>query len=286
MNDTLNTGEPERDAAQETGPIKMVIESWKRQGMSHGAYLDYLKVQHGDMVRVHGPRLGFTRYVQDLRTVQAQELDAFAARRGWATPPDGSVALWFENGAAMSRAFASPEGRAASAILKEDELKFIDPGRISAFMAKEHVVFDDREGAETGLPNVKLVMQVWRGSDVTPSQFKQRWHADHAALVNELRSDLGIVRYVQSRRIASKEIAAYARDRGWRAAPDGLMEFWWAGQSDMANAWASQAGRDAWRRLAELEGSFLDEARTKAFLAMEHLVYSSNSTPAREGESA
>lgn len=121
--------------------IKMVVEVWKKPGMTDEQFASRWLNEHGALVRKHARAMGFLRYVQSHK-VSSPEIDAFAEGRGWKRPPDGLTEVWWESKEAMQAAMSSPEGMEASAILQDDEEQFIDPPRISAFLATDEVIFD------------------------------------------------------------------------------------------------------------------------------------------------
>lgn len=121
--------------------IKMVVEVWRKPGMSDEAFYRRWLVDHGNLVRKHAKAMGFLRYVQSHKQ-PSPEIEAFAAGRGWKPAPDGLTEVWWESEAAMQAAMNSPEGIAASAILAADEKEFIDPPKISAYLATEEEIFN------------------------------------------------------------------------------------------------------------------------------------------------
>lgn len=121
--------------------IKMVVEVWKKPEMTDEQFRTRWLVEHGALVRKHAKAMGFLRYIQSHKRV-SPEIEAFSEGRGWKRPPDGLTEVWWESEASMQAALGSPEGQAASAALQADEEQFIDPPRISAFLADEEVIFD------------------------------------------------------------------------------------------------------------------------------------------------
>jgi hypothetical protein len=121
--------------------IKMVVEVWKKPGMTDAAFRERWLVGHGNLVRKHARAMGFVRYVQSHKLPSA-EIEAFAAGRGWKPAPDGLTEVWWESEAAMQAALSSPEGIAASAELQADEIQFIDSPKISAYLATEEEIFN------------------------------------------------------------------------------------------------------------------------------------------------
>lgn len=121
--------------------IKMVVEVWKKPGMTDEQFARRWLGEHGALVRKHGRAMGFMRYIQSHK-VPSPEIQAFSDGRGWKRPPDGLTEVWWESMESMQAAMASAEGMEASRILQEDEEKFIDAPKISAFLAQEEVIFD------------------------------------------------------------------------------------------------------------------------------------------------
>lgn len=121
--------------------IKMIVEVWKKDGMTDEAFAERWLVQHGALVKKHAKAMGFLRYIQSHKR-PSPEIEAFAEGRGWKPAPDGLTEVWWESEAAMHTALASPEGVAASAELAEDEVHFTEASKLSAFLADEEVIFD------------------------------------------------------------------------------------------------------------------------------------------------
>lgn len=255
--------------------LKMIIESWKKDGMSRDAFIDYLANVHGPLVRQHGRALGFRKYVQNLR-LPSREIDDFGAGRGWAEAPDSSVEIWFDSIESLQAAFASPEGRAAGALLEVDERQFVDPARVSAFLSTEEVVFDFLAPGQHLAPDselVKMVVQVWKKPDMTTEAFQTRWRVGHGDLVRENSRSMGFLRYVQSYPVPCAEIDGFAKARGWREAPDGLTEVWWDSEAGMIETFKSEATARSSAILAEDEVKFIYPPKISAFLAREHVVF-------------
>lgn len=121
--------------------IKMVVEVWKKPGMTDAQFSRRWLVEHGALVKKHAKAMGFLRYIQNHKRA-SPEIDAFAKGRGWKVSPDGLTEVWWESEAAMQAALSSPEGIEAGRILQADEVQFIDGPRISAFLADEETIFD------------------------------------------------------------------------------------------------------------------------------------------------
>ena len=66
--------------------------------------------------------------------------DGLRDSRGMLQEFDGVAEVWFESEQELIDAMSSPEGQEVSAILLQDESKFLDHARSTAFIAQEHVL--------------------------------------------------------------------------------------------------------------------------------------------------
>src|SRR3546814_14566207 len=73
--------------------IKMVVEVWKKDGMTDAAFTRRWLVEHGALVKQHANAMGFVRYIQSHKQ-PSPAIEAFAAGRGWKRPPDGLTEVW------------------------------------------------------------------------------------------------------------------------------------------------------------------------------------------------
>src|SRR3546814_14675379 len=83
--------------------IKMVVEVWKKDGMTDAAFTRRWLVEHGALVKQHANAMGFVRYIQSHKQ-PSPAIEAFAAGRGWKRPPDGLTEVWWASGGAMNAA--------------------------------------------------------------------------------------------------------------------------------------------------------------------------------------
>lgn len=116
--------------------VKMIIQVFRRPDLDTDAFQARWRGPHGKLVKVEGSKLGFVRYVQS-HGVATADAALFTATGNGRRPPDGMTEVWWDNEAALKRAFASEEAAVASAVLATDEMQFIDPPRITAFLARE-----------------------------------------------------------------------------------------------------------------------------------------------------
>jgi hypothetical protein len=252
--------------------LKFVIESWKRDDLTHEQYIHHLSVQHAEMVRERGHLLGFRKYVQNLR-MPSPELEAIGFANGWAEAPSSSVCLWFKDQGELTASFESEEGRKVSADFKEDEERFINPSKVSGFLSLEYCPFDRTVGQANNERQVKTVMQFWRNPAIEPDVFQKTFYEEHGAVVERFAAVLGLTRYTQSHRVPSPEIDGFAGNRGWKPAPDGLIEMYWESKEDFVSKVTSARGKAAFLSLADVERLYTDPARTSAFLSAENIAF-------------
>ena len=120
---------------------------------------------------------------------------------------------------------------------------------------------------------IKMVVEVWRKAGMMQEAFEKRWLVEHGALVKQHAKAMGFLRYVQSHKLPSPEIEAFAKGRGWKTPPDGLTEVWWESMESMNNAMTSAAGQSASAILAADEIQFIESSKISAFLSVEKTIF-------------
>ena len=105
--------------------VKIVYCITKLGRLSHEEFHKYWK-------ETHGPIAG--RIPECRRYVQSHTVNRKLAGRE--PSYDGAAELWFDDWAALEKALASPEARAAI----EDERNFIDHSKTAFFITEEHQV--------------------------------------------------------------------------------------------------------------------------------------------------
>lgn len=120
---------------------------------------------------------------------------------------------------------------------------------------------------------IKMVVEVWKKPDMTDDAFAKRWLVEHGALVKKHAGAMGFVRYIQSHKVPSEGITAFAEGRGWKGPPDGLTEVWWESEESMNAALSSPEGIAASAELAEDEVKFTHGPKMSAFLATDEVIF-------------
>jgi len=118
----------------------MVFCVRKRKDISDKEFYDYWKNSHGPLVSAKAAALNIRRYVQS-HTTHNELGTGIAAQRGMKVLGyDGVAEIWWDSLEAMLSVFETQEGQAASAMLAEDEARFVDMESSTIFFTEEHVV--------------------------------------------------------------------------------------------------------------------------------------------------
>ncbi len=119
--------------------IKFVMCLHRHPDMSRAEFQDYWQNKHAPLFQSFVDTHKAKRYVQD-HTIDTPMNQVLRESRGMVEEYDGIAEVWFESEQAFMEAMSSPEGEKLGAILHEDECKFIDHARSTAFLAEEHEV--------------------------------------------------------------------------------------------------------------------------------------------------
>lgn len=123
--------------------MKLVYCLRRQPQLSREEFQRYWRDTHGPLVRERAQSLGIRRYVQ-VHTLDSPLNEAMRASRG--SDPnvfDGVAELWWDSAEAFSAGASTAEGRQAARELYEDEKRFIDFSRSTAFVAQEHPFVGD-----------------------------------------------------------------------------------------------------------------------------------------------
>ena len=121
--------------------IKLVFCLRRREGMSREEFQTYWRETHAPLVASVASTLNIRRYHQ-LHTVDDAINDPIRASRGGPASYDGVAELWWDSLESLAAPGQTEEGRAAGAMLLEDERKFIDLSQSPLFFTVEHEIVD------------------------------------------------------------------------------------------------------------------------------------------------
>ena len=119
--------------------IKFVMCLHRHPSLSREEFQSYWRDNHAPLFQSFADSHEAKRYVQD-HTSDSPVNDMLRESRGMVQAFDGVAEVWFESEQAFIDAMSSEEGQKLGAILHEDESKFIDHARSTAFLAREHEV--------------------------------------------------------------------------------------------------------------------------------------------------
>ncbi len=105
--------------------------------MTRKQFQDYWLNDHAPLFQKFADAYRSKRYVQ-CHTLDSPLNEGIRESRGMMQAYDGVAEVWFESEEELIEAMSSPEGQKISAVLLEDEPKFIDHKRSTAFIAKEY----------------------------------------------------------------------------------------------------------------------------------------------------
>ena len=117
--------------------IKFVMCLFRHPDMTREQFQDYWKNNHGPFFMENAGTMRAKRYVQS-HTLDTPLNEGLRSSRGMLPEYDGVAEVWFESEEDLMEGMNSPEGQKLSAALLEDEGKFIDHSKSSAFIVREH----------------------------------------------------------------------------------------------------------------------------------------------------
>ncbi len=118
---------------------------------------------------------------------------------------------------------------------------------------------------------IKFVMCVTRHPDLSREQFLDYWKNQHGPFFMQNADAMRAKKYLQCHTIDSPLNAGLRESRGMMAEYDGVAEVWFDSEADLIEAMSSAEGQKLGAALLEDENTFIDHARSSAFIVEEHL---------------
>jgi hypothetical protein len=198
--------------------------------------------------------------------------DRSAAELGFAPAPDSSVELWIDP--RFDENIDTAQAAAASDALEQDEREFVEPSKVSAFLAIENILYP-MEGSATERPvgATKLVCQLFRNTGFTVKRFERQLRVSCELAIREATENIRIRRLVHSSPIPSGSTEQFGLKRGWRNPPDALIEIWFETEGNEAGSTDDPRFLNALRSLVEHHKPHLEIERMTTFLAVEYEVF-------------
>jgi uncharacterized protein (TIGR02118 family) len=119
--------------------IKLVFCLTRKDGTTREEFQTYWRETHAPLVASVAETLNIRRYVQ-VHTMDAGFNATIRASRQAPEEFDGVAELWWDSLETLAAPGQTEEGRAAGAMLLEDERRFIDLERSPLFFADEHEI--------------------------------------------------------------------------------------------------------------------------------------------------
>ena len=122
--------------------IKLVMCVHRRRDLTRAQFHDYWISHHGPLFASFAAQYRAVRYVQN-HTLDTPLNAAIRQARGMSTESnefDGVGEIWWESEPDFVAAISSPEGQRLRSVFLDDEARFIDSGRSTAFFTEEHTL--------------------------------------------------------------------------------------------------------------------------------------------------
>lgn len=251
--------------------IRLVFLLRRKPGTSLEAFQRYWREEHGPLVASVQTKIGALRYVQVHALDDPMNAAAAEARGGMEPPFDGVAELWWDSEQALADALAGDAGRAAGALLLEDERKFIDLPNSPLHLAHEYPQVNPSPESLVARERsslVKLYFPLRQHAQQSFAEAQRYWRTAHGPLIRAQAQAMGILRYQQVHRFESPLEAALRESRGTVTPPYlGHAEVWFDRGAPRSGPEAALAGR----RAVEDEAKFIDFKRSTIFIAKERV---------------
>lgn len=109
----------------------------RHPNLSRREFQEYWKNKHGPFFMKNADAMGARKYVQS-HTLDSPLNQGLRESRGMLAEFDGVAEVWFDSEEALVQGMSSTAGQELGAALLEDEGKFVDHSKSSAFIVEEH----------------------------------------------------------------------------------------------------------------------------------------------------
>ena len=251
--------------------IRLIFLLRRKSGMTLAEFQRYWREEHGPLVASVQQKIGALRYVQVHTLDDPLNARMAEARGGMEVPYDGVAELWWDSEEALASMLANDAGRAAGALLLEDERRFIDLPNSPLWLAHEYpqvnpspenLLARERSGV------VKLYFPLRHRAEQSLAEAQRYWRTSHGPLIRSQAHASGILRYQQVHRFESAFETALRESRGTRTpAYTGHAEVWF----DRSSSRSGPEAEAAVRRAIEDEARFIDFKRSAIWIAKERV---------------
>ncbi|TCK17173.1 uncharacterized protein (TIGR02118 family) [Thiogranum longum] len=116
--------------------VKLIMCCTRRPDMSREEFQDYWLNKHAPFFMGSASKMRAKKYIQS-HTIDTPLNDGLKESRGMQPAYDGVAEVWFESEEDLMAAMSSPEFQEIAPSLMEDENKFIDHSKSTAFIVNE-----------------------------------------------------------------------------------------------------------------------------------------------------
>ena len=120
---------------------------------------------------------------------------------------------------------------------------------------------------------VKFIMCLRRHPDMTREQFQDYWLNKHAPLFKSFAETFRAKRYIQDHTLETPLNAMLRESRGMLEPYDGVAVVWFESEEELVAAMSSPEGQRVSGLLLEDESTFVDHAKSMAFIAKEEHIF-------------
>jgi hypothetical protein len=120
---------------------------------------------------------------------------------------------------------------------------------------------------------IKTIMCIRRKPDLSHGEFEHHWRSVHAPLIERMKAELRILRYVQSRANEIIVSEALRKQRGGPVKFDGIGQAWFSSLNDLIDVANNPASVAALEALREDERRFIDLANSPMFVVEEQIMF-------------
>jgi uncharacterized protein (TIGR02118 family) len=253
--------------------IRLVYALRRLPDQTREEFQRYWRDQHGPLVARYSTALRIRRYVQT-HTLDDPLNDQLSKRRGTSEPFDGLAELWWDHPDELAAATRTPEGRAASKEIFEDERRFIDASRSSLWFAMELPQINptpENIVAREESTIFKTVFVVRPLPSQTNEEAQLYWRMNHGPVVRSVAPWIRMRRYIQVHAISIPQEEKFRKARGRMEEPYmGHAEAWFD-RTDLAAVSATPEGRRGMKLLIQDEAKFIDFSRSAIWASKEHV---------------
>ena len=117
---------------------------------------------------------------------------------------------------------------------------------------------------------IKLIMCLHRRANISREEFQDYWLNKHGPFFQKNAAIMRSKRYVQGHTIDSPFNDAMRTSRNMQPEFDGLAEVWFESEEDLLEAMSTPEMQELSAALLDDESTFIDHARSSAFLVRDH----------------